>query len=192
MAKASADCAPEPMKAEDYLFMLYTSGSTGQAQGRRSFHRRLSAARRAHAQIRLRHPRRRRLFLHGGHRLGHRPQLRRLWPALQRRDDAHVRGRAHVSRRRPLLADRREIQGHRVLHRADRHPLAHPARRRMAGQIRPAVRCACSARSANRSIPKRGCGITASSAKAVAPSWTPGGRPRPAASSSPRCPARTR
>ncbi len=33
MAMASADCAPEQMKAEDYLFMLYTSGSTGKPKG---------------------------------------------------------------------------------------------------------------------------------------------------------------
>ena len=33
MAKASPGCAPEPMKAEDYLFMLYTSGSTGKPKG---------------------------------------------------------------------------------------------------------------------------------------------------------------
>ena len=45
-----------------------------------------------------------------------------------------------------------------------------------------ARRCACSAASASRSIRKPGCGITASSATAAAPSSTPGGRPRPAAS----------
>ncbi len=33
MAEASPECAPEPMKAEDYLFMLYTSGSTGKPKG---------------------------------------------------------------------------------------------------------------------------------------------------------------
>ncbi len=33
MAGASADCPPEPMNAEDYLFMLYTSGSTGKPKG---------------------------------------------------------------------------------------------------------------------------------------------------------------
>ena len=33
MADASADCAPEPMDAEDYLFILYTSGSTGKPKG---------------------------------------------------------------------------------------------------------------------------------------------------------------
>jgi acetyl-CoA synthetase len=33
MAKASDKCKPEPMKAEDPLFLLYTSGSTGKPKG---------------------------------------------------------------------------------------------------------------------------------------------------------------
>ncbi len=33
MAQASADCPPEPMDAEDPLFILYTSGSTGKPKG---------------------------------------------------------------------------------------------------------------------------------------------------------------
>lgn len=32
-AQASTDCAPEPMNAEDPLFILYTSGSTGKPKG---------------------------------------------------------------------------------------------------------------------------------------------------------------
>ena len=41
---------------------------------------------------------------------------------------------------------------------------------------------ACSARWASRSIPRPGSGTTSTSAANAAPSWTPGGRPRPAAS----------
>jgi acetyl-CoA synthetase len=33
MAEASSDCPPEPMDAEDPLFILYTSGSTGKPKG---------------------------------------------------------------------------------------------------------------------------------------------------------------
>ena len=33
MQQASADCPPEPMNAEDPLFLLYTSGSTGKPKG---------------------------------------------------------------------------------------------------------------------------------------------------------------
>ncbi|HUS59209.1 MAG TPA: acetate--CoA ligase [Planctomycetota bacterium] len=33
MAKADANCPPEPMNAEDMLFILYTSGSTGKPKG---------------------------------------------------------------------------------------------------------------------------------------------------------------
>ena len=33
MKEASAECAPEPMNAEDPLFILYTSGSTGKPKG---------------------------------------------------------------------------------------------------------------------------------------------------------------
>jgi acetyl-CoA synthetase len=47
--------------------------------------------------------------------------------------------------------------------------------------------CACWARWASPSTPRPGSGTTIIGG-AVAPSWTPGGRPRPAASSSPRCP----
>ena len=43
-------------------------------------------------------------------------------------------------------------------------------------------RCGCWAAWASRSTPRRGAGITGSSARSAARSWTPGGRPRPACS----------
>ena len=42
IAKVSADCPPEEMNAEDPLFILYTSGSTGQPKGVCALLRRLS------------------------------------------------------------------------------------------------------------------------------------------------------
>ncbi len=68
-----------------------------QTQGRGPQHRRLSALERADPQVRFRPPRRRRLFLHRRHWVGHRPQLCGLWPAVQWRHHAHVRGRARRS-----------------------------------------------------------------------------------------------
>ncbi len=47
---------------------------------------------------------------------------------------------------------------------------------------RPQSACACWARWASRSTPRRGAGTTSTSATSAARSWTPGGRPRPAAS----------
>ena len=45
-------------------------------------------------------------------------------------------------------------------------------------QARPVRRCACWARWASRSTPRRGCGTTGTSAASAARSWTPGGRRR--------------
>ena len=33
MSEQSTECEPEPMDSEDILFLLYTSGSTGQPKG---------------------------------------------------------------------------------------------------------------------------------------------------------------
>ena len=81
-------------------------------------------------------------------------------PLAERRDVRHVRGRARLARPRALLADDRALRREHVLHRADGDSRVHEMGRRVAGEVRPRRRCACSARSASRSIPRRGCGIT--------------------------------
>ena len=71
-----------------------------QTQGHQAHHRRLQPVRQEDVRVGVRPPRRRRLLVHGRLRLGHRAQLRRLRPALGRRDGADVRRRAELSRRR--------------------------------------------------------------------------------------------
>ena len=62
--RQSADCAPEPMDAEDLLYLLYTSGTTGEAQGHHAHHRRLPHPGGVDAQVRVRPaPRHRRLLV---------------------------------------------------------------------------------------------------------------------------------
>ena len=152
------------------------------AQGRAAHLGRLPRLRLDDPRVRLRLPRRRHLLVHRGRGLGHRPQLHRLRPARQRRDHAHVRGRAHLARRRALLGGLREAQGQHLLHRPHRHPRADGPGPRMGGPPRPLLACASLARSASRSTPRPGTGTTRSWASTAARSSTPGGRPRPAAS----------
>ena len=122
---------------------------------------------------------RRRLLVHRRRGLGDRAQLRGLRTADERRHVVHVRGRADHPRAGPLLGDDRAAQGHHLLHRAHRHPRLHAAGRRASPEARPVRRCACWARWASRSTPRRGCGTARSSAAGAARSSTPGGRPRP-------------
>ena len=92
---------PQPFDAEHPLFVMYTSGTTGQAQGHPAHDRRLPDPGLLHALGGLRpQAGHRHLLVRRRHRLGHRPQLHRLRPALQRRDVGDVRGHAgHPGRR---------------------------------------------------------------------------------------------
>ena len=75
-----------------------------------------------------------------------------------------------------------QLRRHDLLHRADRDSRVHEVGHRVARRSTTCRRCACSDRSASRSIPKPGSGTTRSSAASAARSSTPGGRPRPARS----------
>ena len=99
--------------------------------------------------------------MHRRHRLGHRPLLRRVRAAGQRRDRAHVRRRARLARPRSLLEDLIEqLRRDDLLHRADRDPRVHEVGRPTIPPARPVAASACSAPWASRSTPRPGCGIT--------------------------------
>ena len=103
---------PEPMNAEDPLFILYTSGSTGKPKGVLHTTGGYLVYARADASVRLRLSRRRHLLVHRRCRLGHRPQLHRLRPAGQRRHHADVRG--HPDLPRASRGSGRSIDKHKV------------------------------------------------------------------------------
>ncbi len=66
-----------------------------------------------------------------------------------------------------LLADRRALRRHDLLHGADGDPRVHALGHRVAGSGATCRACACSGRSASRSIRRRGSGITAHRRRAL-------------------------
>ena len=88
---ASSDqCAAEPMDAEDMLFVLYTSGTTGKPKG--IVHTSggyLVGVSTTHQYI-FDIKEERRLLVHGGHWLGHRALLHCVWAFGERRDLSDV------------------------------------------------------------------------------------------------------
>ena len=182
MDLASAECPPEPMSAEDPLFILYTSGSTGKPKGV------LHTTGGYLVYVALTHE-----YVFDYHDgdvywctadvgwvTGHSYIV--YGPLANGAISADVRGRAQLPGRLALLAGGRQAQGQHLLHRADRDPGADAARRR-AGQEDLAQEHQA-ARHGRRADQPRGLALVLQRGRraAAARSSTPGGRPRPAAS----------
>ena len=169
MADAPYACPAEPMDAEDMLYTLYTSGTTGKPKG----------------------------IVHttGGYLVGTYATTK--WVFDLKDEDVYwctadigwvtghsyvvygpltngatrcdVRGRAGLAAERSVLVDHRAPRRDRFLHRADGDPRVHAVGHGVARQARSVDRCGCSGRSVSRSIPKRGSGITSISARENCP-----------------------
>ena len=137
----------------DAVHPLYL-GHHREAEGHRAHHRRLPHPGGRDHEVRVRPEGRRRLLVHRRHRLGHRPLLRGVRPARERRHGAHVRGRARLAGARPLLEDLRALRRDRLLHGADRDPRLHEVGHRPSRAPRPLA--AAPARQRRRADQPRG------------------------------------
>ena len=157
-------------------------------QGLPALHRRLPVLRGRDVQVLPGHPPGRHVLVHGRHRLDHRPLLHRVRPARARHHHRALRGHAELPGRRASLADRRAARGEHLPHLPHRDPDAAQGRPGRAGQVQLPLQGHDHGGRADRA---RGLPVVlqAPSARARRSSPTPGGRPRPAASSAPACPA---
>ena len=167
------------MDAEDMLYILYTSGTTGKPEGHRSHNGRLSRRHVRDDQVGLRSRRGRCVLVHRRHRLGNRAQLRRVRAAGERRNSRDVRRRARLAAEGSILRSSSSGTASRFSTRRQRRSRAF-MRRALSGlpsEISALLPVRWD-RSENRSTQKRGSGTTRTSAASAARSSTRGGRPR--------------
>ena len=111
-----------------------------QAQGHPAHDRRLPGRDVVHALGGLRpQGRHRRLLVHRRRRLGDRPQLHGLRPALERRHAGRLRGHARHPAQGPLVGDHPAVRRDDLLHRTHRDPDLHEVGSRHPREVRPVL-----------------------------------------------------
>ena len=182
-APSPAECVA--LEAADPLYILYTSGTTGQPKGIIRDNGGHAVAVTWSVRRGLRRRARRRVLGGVGHRLGGRPHLHRVRAAAGGLHHHPVRGQAggHARCRR-VLAGVRGARRERDLHGADGDA------RRSSGRIPPGrwwpatTSPGCAPVPGRRALRPRHAGVGDDGAAAARPSTT-GGRPRPAGRSPP-------
>jgi acetyl-CoA synthetase len=155
MDGASTDCPAEPMDAEQLLFLLYTSGTTGKPKGiMHTTGGYLTHVTYTHKYVFDLHPDTDVFWCTAdvGWITGHSYIV--YGPLANGATQVMYEGVPEPSRQRPVLGDRREVRRHDLLHRADGDPHVHEVGRRRAGQARPVV--AAAARHGRRADQPRG------------------------------------
>ena len=173
-------------------YLLYTSGSTGKPKGIQHATARLPAAGEAHDAVGVRPARRGCVLVHRGCGLGDRPQLCRLRAARRRAPPCCCTKAAPTFPDAGRFWKNCQTHGVSIFYTA---PTAIRALMKLGDELPAQIRSVAAASAGQRRRADQSGGVDLVSPRdrrrAAARSSTPGGRPRPARSSSRRCPGVT-